>query len=97
MSEATGLHPRVSVVPVALMLGGTRSAVHVTVLEIVEVFPHPSLAVNVLVCEAPQDVVVIVPSTDVIVGVPHPSVAVAVANALLIAVDVGLQPSVTSL
>jgi len=79
------------------MVGGTRSAVHVTVLETVLVLLQPSLAVNIRVCETVQPVVEIEPSTEVIVGKPHPSVAVAVANAALIAVDVGLQPSVTSM
>jgi hypothetical protein len=31
------------------MVGGTRSLVHVTVLEVVAVLPQPSLAVKVLV------------------------------------------------
>ena len=49
ISEAAGLHPRVNVVPVAVMVGGIRSAVHVIVLDAVAVLPHASLAVNVLV------------------------------------------------
>jgi hypothetical protein len=49
MSLAVGLHPRVVAVPVAVIDGGVRSLVHVTVLEVVEVLPQPSLAVNVLV------------------------------------------------
>ena len=39
-----------------------------------------------------QDVVVILPSEDVIVGVPQLSVAVEVPSAASIAVDDGLQP-----
>ena len=97
MSVATGLHPRISVVPLELIIGAVRSTVHVTVLDAVDVLPHPSIAVNVLVCDAVQLVVLIAPSTDVIVGMPHASVAVAVANAVLIAVDVGLHPNITLL
>jgi len=37
--------------PTALMTGGVRSLVHVTVLEVVAVLPHASVAVNVLVCD----------------------------------------------
>ena len=95
ISDAVGLHPSVNVVPVALILGGVRSAVHETVLEIVDVLPQPSVAVKVLVCEAIQPIVEIGPSDDVIVGVPHPSVAVAVANAVLIVAVEGLHPNVT--
>ena len=39
------------VVPVVVIVGGVRSAVHVTVLDAVEVLPQASLAVNVLVCD----------------------------------------------
>jgi hypothetical protein len=58
----------------------------------VAVLPQASTAVNVLVCEAEQEAVVIVPSVDVIVVVLQPSVAVAVPSAALIADEVGLQP-----
>ena len=61
----------------------------------VAVLPQASLAVNVLVCEALQEEVVIVPSVDVIVVVLQPSVAVAVPSAAEIADEVGLQPSVS--
>jgi len=94
ISVAAGLHPRASDVPVAVRFGGVRSAVQETVREIVDVLPQPSIAVNVLVCDAVQPVVLTAPSDDVIVGVLHPSVAVAFANAVLIAPAVGLQPSV---
>ena len=43
------MHASVSVVPVAVMVGGVRSLVQVTVLEVVAVLPQASLAVNVLV------------------------------------------------
>ena len=51
ISEAAGLQPRVNVVPVAVITGGTRSLVQVTVLAAVAELPHPSTAVNVLVCD----------------------------------------------
>ena len=54
------------------------SIVHVTVLAIVAVLPHPSVAVNVLVCERSHPLLTTVPSTEEIVTVPHASVAVAV-------------------
>ena len=63
------------------------------VLEVVAVLPQASLAVNVLVCDAEQEVVVIVPSVDVIVVVVQPSVAVAVPRAAEISEADGLQPS----
>ena len=51
---------------------------------------------NVLVCEAEHEVVVIVPSLDVMVGAAQPSVAVAVPKAAAISEAEGLQPRVTS-
>jgi hypothetical protein len=66
------------------------------VLEVVAVLPQASLAVNVLVCEAEHEVVVIAPSLDVIVGAAQPSVAVAVPKAAAISDELGLQPSETS-
>ena len=62
----------------------------------VAVLPQASLAVNVLVCEAEQEVVVIDPSVDVIVVVPQASVAVAEPSAALISEAEGLQPSASS-
>ena len=59
----------------------------------VAVLPQPSLAVNVLVCEALHEEVVIVPSVDVIVVVLQPSVAVAEPSAAAISEAEGLQPS----
>ena len=41
-------------------------------------FPHPSIAVKVLVMERPQPVLTIAPSVEEIVGVPHASVVDAV-------------------
>ena len=63
------------------------------VLAVVAVLPQASLAVNVLVCDALHEVVVIVPSVDVIVVVVQPSVAVAVPRAAEISEADGLQPS----
>jgi hypothetical protein len=68
--------------------------IHVTVLEVVAVLPQHLFAVNVLVCDALHEVVVIVPSVDVIVVVLQPSVAVAVPSAALISEAEGLQPKV---
>ena len=87
-----GLHP-VIVVPVAVMVGGVLSCVHVTVLEAVAVLPQPSVAVHVLVCVLAQ-VPFTGPSTGVSVNVPHASVAVADPSAASIADDDGLHPRV---
>ena len=61
----------------------------------VAVLPQASTAVNVLTCERRQPLLVMVPSTELIVGVPHPSVAEAEPSEVVI--SVGLQPRVTSL
>jgi hypothetical protein len=88
-----GLHPGVNVVPVAVIVGGVLSLVHVTVLEAVAVLPQASVAVHVLVCDLAQ-VPLTAPSTGVSVNVPQASVAVALPNAASIAADDGLHPSV---
>src|SRR4030095_1098624 len=49
-----GLHPRLNVVPVAVITGVLAVADHVIVLEVVAVLPHPSVAVHVLVCDLAQ-------------------------------------------
>ena len=49
ISAAVGLQPKVVAVPVAVIDGGTRSLVHVTVLEVVAVLPQASIAVKVLI------------------------------------------------
>jgi len=54
ISEATALHPNGTVEYDPINVGGVLSATHVTVLDIVDVLPHASLAVNVLVCERSQ-------------------------------------------
>ena len=94
ISEAEGLQPSVATAPVIIIAGGLGTLVHVTVVEAVAVLPHASIAENVLVREAEQEVVTIVPSLNVRVGVPQPSVADAVPSAAVIADEVGLQPRV---
>ena len=97
ISAAEGLQPSVAVAPVIIMVGGLGTLVHVTVVEAVAVLPQASTAENVLVCEAEHDVVVIVPSEEVIfVTVPQPSEAVAVPSAAEISEADGLQPSVVT-
>ena len=97
ISEAAGLHPSANDVPIDVMEGGVTSAVHETVLVIVDVLPQPSIATNVLVCDAVQPAAVILPSEELILGVLQASVAVAFPNAVFIAVEVGLHPSITLL
>jgi len=46
-----GLHKVNGPAPVAVIVGAVRSAVHVAVRDVVAVFPHASVAVNVRVCE----------------------------------------------
>jgi len=94
ISAAEGLQPRVGIAPVIIITGGLGALVQVTVVEVVAVLPHPSMAEYVLVSEAEQEVVTIVPSLNVRVGVPQPSVAEAVPRAAVIADEVGLQPRV---
>jgi hypothetical protein len=95
ISEACGLHPRITEGFVMIIVGGLGTLVHETVLVIVAELPQASTAVNVLVCDEEQLVVDIAPSLDVIVGVPQPSVAVADPNAAVISDACGLQPSGT--
>ena len=96
ISEADGLQPSVATAPVIIIVGGLGTLVHVTVVEAVAVLPQASIAVNVLVLEALQDVVAIAPSLDVIVGVLQPSEAVAVPSAAVISEAAGLQPRVVT-
>ena len=78
--------------PTPLITGGVRSSVHVTVLDAVDVLPHASIAVKVLVCDLKQ-LPLTEPSLDVTVGVLQASVAVAVPNAPFISPADGLHPS----
>jgi hypothetical protein len=94
ISEADGLQPSVGIAPVIIIAGGLGALVQVTVEEAVAVLPQASLAVNVLVSEAEQDVVTIVPSLNVSVGLPQASVAVAVPSAAVISEADGLQPKI---
>lgn len=50
IAAADGLQPSSAAV-VTVKVGGVRSAVHVTVRDVVDVLPQASLAVNVLVCD----------------------------------------------
>jgi hypothetical protein len=90
-AAVVGLQPGLKVVPLAITVTAL-SKIHVTVLELVDVLLHPSIAVKVLVCERPQPVLCNAPSIKDIVGAPHASVAVALPRAVVIADDVGLHP-----
>ena len=92
MAADDGLHPGVNVVPVAVIVGGVLSLVHVTTLDAVAVPPQPSVAVHLLVCVLTQ-LPVTGPSTGVRVNVPQASVAIALPSPASIAPDDGLHPS----
>ena len=77
------------------IIGGVSSNTVITWSQ-EEELPQASIAVNVLVLEAEQDVVDIAPSLAVTDAVPQPSEAVAVPRAAVIADEVGLQPSVVT-
>ena len=96
ISEAEGLQPSAGITPVIIIAGGLGVFVHVTVVEAVAVLPQASIATKVLVCEAEQEVVDIVPSLAVTDAVPQPSVAVAVPRAAAISEAEGLQPRVVT-
>ena len=88
-----GLHPRVNVLPLAVITGAIKSSFHVTVrLTGVAELPHASDTFHVLVCERKHGF----PVTAVIEGVGDPTLqlseAVAVPSAASIAADDGLQP-----
>jgi hypothetical protein len=97
ISEADGLQPRVGLAPVIVMVGGLGEFIQLTVLVTVAVLPQASIAVNVLTCEAEQEVVDTAPSEELIVGELQPSVAVAEPSALVISDAAGLHPSATLL
>ena len=94
ISAAEGLQPRAGIAPVIIMAGGLGALVQLTVVKVAAVLPQASMAEYVLVSEAEQEVVTIVPSLNDRVGVPQPSVADAVPRAAVIADEVGLQPRV---
>jgi len=95
MSEASGLQPSVVTVPVAVIVGGVRSLVQLTVLIAVALLPQPSEAMNVLTCEKAQPLEVTAPSVNVTIGVLQAAVAVAEPSAAVISEAEGLQPRVT--
>ena len=72
--------------------GGVISTIQLTVLLTVDVLPQASEAVNVLICDLLQPVLITDPSLCVSVGVPHASLAVAEPSAVVIADGAGLQP-----
>ena len=90
-----GLHPRAPLagVPVAVIVGAVTSTVQVAVLDVVDILPQASVAVNVLVCTRRQPSVVTAPVDAVTVVAPQASVAVALPRAASIAAVVGLHPS----
>ena len=94
ISEAVGLQPSVATAPVIIIAGGLGTLVHVTVVKAVAVLPQASTAINVLVSDAEQEVVVIVPSVAETDAALQPSVAVAVPSAADISEADGLQPRV---
>jgi len=96
ISAAEGLQPSVGILPVIIIAGGLGALVQVTVVEAVAVLPQASMAENVLVSEAEQEVVVIDPSLNDRVGLPQASEAVAVPRAAVISEAEGLQPRVVT-
>src|SRR5204863_2506011 len=74
ISAAVGLQPNVLVVPVAVIDGGIRSAVQVTVLEVDPELPQLSTTVIDITCVTVQLKVVAAASDEVIVVVQHASV-----------------------
>src|SRR5439155_6213515 len=93
MSDAEGLQPRASVVPVAVITGACVSTVQVTVRETDAAgLPHASLTFQVRVCDRPHTL--LVTALSLAVGVPTVQLSVAVAEpraASMSAAD-GLQP-----
>ena len=73
--------------------GGVTSSVQVTVLAIVAVFVHPSVAVNILVFERLHPLLTTLPSLELISGLPQKSVAVAAPRAPVISLASGLHPN----
>jgi hypothetical protein len=90
ISEAEGLQPRVVTVPVAVMTGGVRSLVQLTVLIAVAELPQPSEAMKVLTCEKAQPLDCTAPSVNVTIGVLQAAVAVAEPSAAVISEAEGI-------
>ena len=91
IAAALGLQPSDVAVPEAVINGGVLSAVHDTVLKVVALLPHASLAVKVLVCVYVQEAVLMAPSLCVTLVVTQPSVAVADPSAALMSAPEGLH------
>jgi len=51
IAAAVGLHPSGASLPEAVSVGAVRSSIQVAVRDVVDVLPHMSVAVHVLVCE----------------------------------------------
>ena len=74
-------------------VGAVTSTIQFAVLEIVDIFSHPSFAKNVLVCERLHPLLTTSSSLyEYTVGTPHASVAVAEPYAPLLSAADGLQP-----
>ena len=76
-----GLHPRSEPSGQNVNTGGVTSTVQVNTCVQVDVFPHPSVAVYVLVCVLKQPSGITAPNDEVIPGVPQSSVAMATPGA----------------
>ena len=77
----SGLHPRSEPRGQNVNTGGVTSTVRVNTCVQVAVFPHPSVAVYVLVCVLKQPSGITAPNDEVIPGVPQSSVAMAAPGA----------------
>ena len=86
------MHPSVVLLYAPVNTGGVTSTIQLTVLATVDVLLQASIAVNVLICDLLQPVLVTGPSFCVTVGIPQASLAVAEPSAVVIAAGVGLQP-----
>jgi hypothetical protein len=95
IADEVGLQPSGTLAYDPVNVGGIRSLVQVTVLEVVAELPQPSTAVNILVLEDEQLDVDTAPSVNVTVAVLQASLAVAVPSAAEISEAKGLQPRVT--
>ena len=78
---ADGLHPRSEPSGQNVNTGGVTSTVQVNTCVQVDVFPHPSVAVYVLVCDLKHPSGITDPNDEVIPGVPQSSVAMAAPGA----------------
>ena len=96
ISAADGLHPSVVAVPVVNNTGTVVLLIQLTVLDAVAVLPHASLAVNVLVRDKLQALLIMLPSLEVMVIPPQASDELAEPSAALITAADGLQPSVVA-